>query len=182
MQVESVTKTDPIPLALMRDHLRVYHTADDANIRSALDAALDAWDTESLRPVRDTQFSQEFEEVPTNYAFQSGPVTSIDSVIWYDKDTQAATTVSADNYRIAYTGAWPKLQFLYDFASDNSAAGWWKVTWSTSWPTPSDDVLRAIMMLAATFYDERDQLSPVQLRANAVGWAAIVNRWRWPAT
>lgn len=182
MQVESVTGNGPVSLAMLRDHLRVFHTADDTNIGSALAAAVDAWDAESLRPVRDTQFSQEFDSVPAGYKFAAGPVSTIDSVIWYDAETHAATTLDSADYRISASGSWQKLQFLYDFASDASSAGWWKVTWSTSWDKPADDVLRAILMLAATFYDERDQLTPLEMRANTVGWNAIVNRYRWPAT
>tara|TARA_R100000664_G_scaffold34174_1_gene54651 strand:- start:870 stop:1418 length:549 start_codon:yes stop_codon:yes gene_type:complete len=179
MQVESITSTAPISLALLRDHLRVYHTADDTNIRSALDAAVDAWDVESLRPIRDTQYSQEFDTVPAGYRFGAGPVASVDSVKWYDAETALPTTLASTKYRIAKTGSWNSLQFLYDFASDASEAGWWEVTWSTSWSNPTDDVIRAILMLAATFYDERDQLTPLELRANSVGWNAIVNRYRW---
>jgi len=36
-------------------------------------------------------------------------------------------------------------------------------------------------MMGATFYDERDALSPVQLRAVAVGWSTITKRYRWPS-
>lgn len=179
MQVESVTSTAPISLAMVRDHCRVYHTADDTNIRSALDSAVDAWDVETLRPIRDTQYSQEFTSVPSGYKFAAGPVSSVSSVIWYDAETHLGTTLAATKYRVAETGSWQSLQFLYDFASDASSAGWWKVTWDTSWTDPSDDVIRAVLMLAATFYDERDQLTPLEMRANSVGWSAIVNRYRW---
>lgn len=182
MIVESVTNTDPIPIALLRDHLRVYHTQDDTNIRSALDSAIQAWDTESLRPIRDTQFSQEFDSVPAGYRFGAGPVSSVASVQWFDATTHAATLLASSSYRISESGHWSKLQFLYDFASDQSASGWWKVTWNTTWAVPADDVIRAVLMLAATFYDERDQLTPLEMRANTVGWNAIVNRWKWPAT
>lgn len=182
MQVESVTNTKPISLALLRDHLRVYHAGDDVNIGSALDAAVEAWDTESLRPIRDTVYSQEFDSVPAGYRFGAGPVSSVASVIWYDATTHVGTTLAATSYRLSHSGHWPKLQFLYDYAGNDSAAGWWKVIWNTTWAQPADDVIRAVLMLAATFYDERDQLTPLEMRANTVGWNAIVNRWKWPAT
>jgi len=179
MEVVAITSKNPISIAMARDHLRVYHTADDINIRSSLDAAVEAWDLETLRPVRDTQYRQEFSEAPAGWKFNAGPVTTIDSVKWYDADTQAATTVTASDYRISREGSWDKLQFLYDYTGNDSDAGRWEVTWTATWAFPPADVIRAILMLTATFYDERDQLTPIQMRAVTAGWNSITNRYKW---
>jgi len=179
METLAITSKGPVSMAMFRDHLRVYHTADDINIRSALDTAMAAWDAETLRPVRDTQYKQEFEQAPAGWQFNAGPVTEINSVKFFDKDTLVATEIAASDYRVSRKGSWDKLQFLYDYMGNDSQAARWEVVWTVTWPHPPADVLRAIMMLGATFYDERDQLTPLQMRAVTVGWNSITNRYKW---
>lgn len=178
----STIGSGPVSMALARDHLRIYHTQDDTNIASALNAAVDTWNRDTCRPVIQTTYQQEFDSVPAGWMFTAGPVYSVSSVKWYDAETHAATTVAASNYRVQQTGAWNKLQFLYDFKSDASAAGWWEVTWIAKWDNVPDDVIRAILMLTASFYDERDDLTPLQMRSISIGWSRIASSYRWAAT
>lgn len=182
MQVVTTTGTGPVSMAMARDHLRIYHTDDDTNIASALNAAVDTWNRDTLRPVIETTYQQEFSEVPAGWAFTAGPVYSVEHVKWYNADTKVATTLTSDQYRVQQSGAWNKLQFLYDFASDASAAGWWEVEWKAKWDVVPDDVIRAILMLAASYYDERDELTPLQMRSISIGWSRIASSYRWAAT
>lgn len=180
MQVISRTEDSPLQFAAFKNHLRIYHDNDDAQIYQSLRAAQDSWDEETKRPIRTTTYKYESQSIPHGYCFGAGPVQSITSVTYNDADTKTDVTVDASNYRITYTGALPKLQFINDIQAANYNARWWEVTFTARGET-TDDVARAVFMLGSTFYDERNTLAPVQLRSVAVGWATITQRYRWPA-
>lgn len=180
MQIISRIEDSPLQVASFKNHLRIYHSNDDAQVYSALRASMDSWDAETCRPIRTTTYKQELQNIPHGYTFGAGPVQSVSSVTYNDKDSGNDVTVPATDYRVTYTGALPSLQFLNDYESENYNARWWEVTWSAK-GAMSEDIRRALFMMGATFYDERDALSPVQLRAVAVGWSTITKRYRWPS-
>lgn len=180
MRVLSRIEDSPLQVASFKNHLRIYHSNDDSQVWSALRAAMDSWDTETCRPIRTTTYKEEFQKIPHGYCFGAGPVQSIQSVTYNDKETENDVTVPASNYRITYSGALPCLQFLNDYESENYNARWWEVTFTAKGDV-SEDIRRALFMLGSAFYDERNELSPQGMKAVQIGWSTISKRYRWPS-
>ena len=180
MQVVSVTEDAPLSLANFRDFARIYHNADDVQLNSALRAAIASWDETTRRPIRTTSYRQELQECPHNWFFNAGPVNTLTSIKHTDSTTGVTKTIDASGYRVSYAQGLPAIQFTYDYAADAASARYWEIDWTAS-TKPEHDAVRAIYMMAATFYDERNELTPIQLTGNAVGWSVITSRYRWPA-
>lgn len=180
MRVLSVTEDAPLSLANFRDFARIYHTGDDVQLNSALRAAIASWDETTRRPIRTTQYTQELQGCPHGWFFNAGPVNTVDSITHTDSSTGVTKTIDSAGYRVSYAQGLPAIQFTYDYAADEASARYWEINWTAS-TKPAHDAVQAILMMAATFYDERNELAPIQLSGNAVGWNVITSRYRWPA-
>lgn len=171
----------PIPLSLLKSHLRVDFADDDAILALYLDAAT-AWMEGATRRLLSQQSRSirmlGFEDVMLPFP----PIDSVGSVTY--KDANGATqTLSASKYLLDTTEAMTYLRFLDDLPSvHEDSFDRVTVNFTCGWSTPPQDVVVAVLQLAAGSYLMRESVATPAAPRFAVdfGVESVAARWAVP--
>lgn len=147
--------TEPVSLSVLKDHLRVMHTDEDAVISSTLVAAIRAIEARAGLALAPQAWRLSLDQAPEETLFLPiSPCISIDAVTVIDPN-DVATLVGAELYefapgapgRLRRAAPWPPVGPKLDGVQIDFTAGY-----SGTVPQP---LLQAVKTLAAHFYESR---------------------------
>ena len=171
----------PIPLSLLKSHLRVDFADDDAILSLYLDGATAFMEGATRRLLSQqtrTIRLLNFEDVMLPFP----PIVSVGSVTY--KDEHGATqTLSASKWVLDTTEAMTYLRFLDDLPSlDEDVYDRVTVTFTCGWSTIPQDVVVAVLQLAAGSYLMRESVATPASPRLAVdfGVQSVAARWSVP--
>lgn len=166
---------DSLNLTTLRDHCRVTDTEHNPALQRALDSAIimvERWTNTFTRP---TTCAGYFRGAPGPYLFEYGPVTSITSV----SDETNSTTVSVNGYELDKTQGWPQLKRVAATSWLSSHA--YKVTFVAGYTTCPKPLETCIYSLAATYFENREGLTPGRLFQIQASMGSILGNYRMGA-
>lgn len=171
---------EPVTLAELKEHLRVLHTDEDALIASYGFAARRAVEARGGLALMMQQWRLRLDRAPTGMiALPRGPAFSVDAVA-IESRAGALTPVDPDLYdfdpgpvgRLVARGYWPH--------SDRRIAGV-RIDFTAGWATPADapeELRLAVKLLAAHFYENRENASAERLFATPQAVDALIGPWK----
>jgi uncharacterized phiE125 gp8 family phage protein len=128
----------PVTLQAAKDHLRVSHAEDDAQIQMMIDAAtghLDGWTGILGRALVSQQWRQGYGGWHQRLRLPLGPVISVDNVTYTDT-AGTEQTVPVDQYAITYPSGLPEIVLRAAF----------------TWPGVSGDVVSPVQVIYTAGY------------------------------
>lgn len=163
----------PIPLALLKSHVRVDFDDDDALLSLYLSAATSYFERATRRLLSQQSRTVKLGAwVAVRLPFP--PVASITSVSFVDEDGNSQTLASS-SYSLDNTGPMPVLRWVGDLPSlHGESFDLVTVTYQAGWNDPPTDVVRAVLELAAGYYLTRESVATIQFAPVPFGVESVI--------
>ena len=176
-----------LPLLALRDHLRLgTGFAEDGLQDGLVEAYLRAATAAIEGRIGKALIPRSFRWVVTEWrcgdaqALPVAPVQAVSSVTLYDA-AGVATVVAAPTYRLVPDVHRPKLAgrgaSLPGVPSDGRIEVVFTAGFGSGWPDVPADLRQAVLMLAAEFYEHRDEMG-LREQGLPFGIMALIERWR----
>lgn len=176
---------DVLTLYEAKAHLRVSHTADDAEIPELVKAAVLDWETLTGMILRSSSVEESFSVFSDPIILSRWPVTAVGAV--KHRGTAGITTVSSGDYVVELVGKWPRIfsAFGASWPSDTPQSGFpvrveYTCGYANAAAIPSI-VKSAIKLRLADLYENRQAVSTTGVvipREMPLGFSHLVNIWK----
>ena len=187
VEVTAAPGNSPVEVLDLRKRLRLNHQAEDDQLTEFLADAVEQFELDACRPVLATTYRQSLSCWPTSsvIVLGRGGVTAVTAVKVYQADG-SIETLDADQWRadLATPPARVTLAEVPDLVTtdagiDVTPVGCVEFTagWSSAAAVPKM-VRRALMLLAAHFYQHREAYREGKLDELPVGWRHVVNKFK----
>jgi uncharacterized phiE125 gp8 family phage protein len=163
----------PIPLGLLKSHVRVDFDDDDALLSLYLSAATSYFERASRRLLSQQTRTLKLGSF-TDSMLPFPPLVSVTSVQYVDGDG-ATQTLAGSEYIVDTTRPVPVLRFTGTMPDlDPDVADRVTITYVCGWNDPPADVVRAVLELAAGYYLTRESVALVQFRPVPFGVESVI--------
>lgn len=187
--LETANAHSPITAADLKAHLNIDASDDDTIMEGFINAAVKRWESDTNSPVMQSVWEVVYNHWPADgFVLPLGPMVSIDSIKYLDADG-AEQTQTASTYTLMKQGMAPRvmlnmgqsapvianrenavtLTVTAGYAVDNSADELAKI--------PADIVV-ALKILAAHFYENRNMLSAMQMYEVPASYQCIAQSYQ----
>ena len=171
----------PVTLEEIKAHLRLPTCAtEDSVLTEMLTAATDMWERFSLCPTLPTVYAQHVYALNQAIILQRGNVTAIGSVQYYNT-SDVLTTANSSTYYTDIVST-PASVWFTDYpqtSANKSPKGQVNFTagWANSAAVPAP-VKVAIKLLAAHWYNHREEYQDRELRRLPMGFQAVIGQFK----
>lgn len=153
------SNTDVVTLAEAKKHLRISHTDEDTIIQQYIDAAVEYYQEATNLNLRNETFELYLDKFPEwELVINKNPVTSIDSIQYYDLDNASQNLTVDDDYFVDlqnYPGRVVRpanKTFPATYNRPNAV----KITFKAGLTAVPKRAKQAILLLAAHFFVNRE--------------------------
>ena len=170
-----------IPLEDVKAHIVLEHAADDVLLQGYIDAAVTAVESKTGRIVKQRAETRYFDQFNASIEVVN-PLVSVEAIRYVDPDGVEQTvpptvyTVVTGLYgsiELAYGQQWPATRQQKQAVAIDFTAGWLE-------PELPKDVRLALLVLIATFYENRESLAAVQLYEVPMSYRFLIERIEKP--
>lgn len=188
--LQLITKEDDpttlIPLADLKTHCRVEHTADDVYITGLMGAAISFIENESQRDFFPSTWEEQFPYFPGCYTphlhLIQSPLSTISHVKYYDTDN-TLQTMDSESYSVmkptnvrgfifpSESNYWPSTYCRPDAV---------QVRYTTGWATVPAPFVHAVKLLVGAWYEHREGETSLQTKQLELGVSRLIQQLTTP--
>lgn len=174
---------EPITLQQAKDHLNLTHDLDDALIEMIITSARQRVEQEISKSLLTQTVELSLDDFSDEICLYYAPVQSVTSIAYYDSDN-VQQTLAANMYDVdlksmvgrvtrAYNATYPSVYYRPNAVTITYVAGYGDNAQDV--PSP---ILSAVLLLVGHLYENRDQVSPMNMYDLPMGVSYLLSPYQ----